>query len=125
MVASADRIPLPDGAVDVVVAATLLSSLRQPFLLRAVAQEIARVLPSGGRLVVYDIRYPSPRNRSVAPVTPARLRDLFPGWRIDARTMTLLPPIARSVFGGGSGRYRILTSVPALRSHLAAVLTRP
>lgn len=125
LVGSADRLPLPDGVADVVVAATLLSSLREPFLLQAVATDIARVLRPGGRLVVYDIRYPSPRNRLVVPLTPARLRELFPGWPIDARTITLLPPIARSPLGAGARRYRCLVSIPVLRSHLAATLTRP
>lgn len=122
---SADRLPLPDATVDVVVAATLFSSLREAFLLRAVAAEIARVLRPGGRLVVYDLRYPSPRNRAVAPVTVPLLARLFEAWPIEARTITLLPPIARSRFGAGKRRYRVLASLPVLRSHLGAVLIRP
>ena len=125
LVGSADQLPLPDASVDVVVAATLFSSLREPFLLRAVAAEIARVLRPGGRLVIYDLRYPSPRNRSVAPVRVSALKRLFPGWPIGLRSITLLPPIARSRLGAGSRRYRFLASVPFLRSHLAAVLVRP
>lgn len=125
VVGSADRLPVPDGTADVVVMATLLSSLREPFLQEAVATEIARVLRPGGRLVVYDIRYPSPRNRSVVPITVSRLERLFPRWPMDARTITLLPPIARSALGAGRRRYRWLVSIPWLRSHIAAVLTRP
>lgn len=122
---SADRLPIRDETADLVVAATLLSSLREAFLQEAVAAEVARVLRRGGRLVVYDIRYPSPRNRSVVPVTVRRLKRLFPGWPIDARTITLLPPIARSALGAGDKRYRFFASIPLLRSHVAAVLTRP
>jgi ubiquinone/menaquinone biosynthesis C-methylase UbiE len=125
VVGSADWLPVPDGTADVVVMATLLSSLREPFLQEAVATEVARVLRPGGRLVVYDIRYPSPRNRSVVPITASRLERLFPGWPIDTRTITLLPPIARSALGAGLRRYRWLASIPWLRSYMAAVLTRP
>ena len=100
-------------------------TLRKTFLLHAVASDVARVLRPGGRFVMYDIRYPSPRNPSVAPVTTALLERLFPGWPIDARTITLLPPIARSALGAGEWRYRVLASIPFLRSHLAAVLVRP
>lgn len=125
LVGSADQLPLPDSSVDVVVAATLFSSLREPFLLRAVASEIARVLRPGGRLVIYDLRYPSPRNRSVAPVRVSALQRLFPGWPIELRSITLLPPIARSRLGAGRRRYRFLASLPFLRSHLAAILVRP
>jgi SAM-dependent methyltransferase len=124
-IGSADRLALPDASVDVVVAATLFSSLREAFLLRAVAAEIARVLRPGGRLVVYDLRYPSPRNRAVTPVTIANLARLFPGWPIQSTTITLLPPIARSRLGAGERRYRLLAAVPVLRSHLAAILVRP
>ena len=122
---SADRLPLPDASVDVVVAATLFSSLREAFLLRAVAAEIARALRPGGCLVLYDLRYPSPRNRAVAPVSVPDLARLFPGWPIESRTITLLPPIARSRLGAGVRRYRLLAAIPVLRSHLAAVLVRP
>lgn len=122
---SADDVPLPDGSVDVVVAATLFSSLRERFLREAVAGEIARVLRPGGRLVVYDIRYPSPRNRAVTPVTVTGLRALFPGWPLIARSMTVLPPIARSMLAAGRRRYRALASIPPMRSHIAAILHRP
>lgn len=125
LVGSADQLALPNSSVDVVVAATLFSSLREPFLLHAVAAEIARVLRAGGRLVIYDLRYPSPRNRSVAPVRVSTLVRLFPGWPFELRSLTLLPPIARSRLGAGRRRYRFLASVPFLRSHLAVVLVRP
>ena len=125
LIGSADRLPLPEASVDGVVAATLFSSLREAFLLNAVAAEIARVLRPRGRLVLYDLRYPSPRNRAVAPVTVTVLQRLFPGWPIESRTVTLLPPIARSRFGAGERRYRLLAAIPVLRSHLAAILVRP
>jgi ubiquinone/menaquinone biosynthesis C-methylase UbiE len=125
IIGSADRLPLTDSSVDVVVAATLFSSLRESFLQRAVADEIGRVLRPGGRLAVYDLRYPSPRNRAVVPITRGRLEHLFPGWWIRARTITLLPPLARSVLGAGDRRYRTLARVPFLRSHVAALLERP
>ena len=122
---SADRLPMLDATADVVVAALLFSSLREAFLQRAVAAEVARVLRPGGRLVVYDIRYPSPRNRSVVPVTVGLLERLFPDWPLDARTITLLPPVARSALGAGARRYHFLTMIPVFRSHLAAILVRP
>lgn len=125
VVGSADRLPVLDGTADVVVMATLLSSLREPFLQTAVAVEVARLLRHGGRLVVYDIRYPSPRNRSVVPITVSGLERLFPHWLIDAQSITLLPPIARSALGAGARRYRWLAAIPWLRSHVAAVLVRP
>lgn len=124
IVASADRLPLDDSSVDVVIAMTLLSSLVEPALLSGVASEIARVVQPGGRLVVYDLRYPSPGNVNVRPIRTKLLRSLFPGWHIAAATLTLLPPLARTRIASSARAYRFLTAIPPLRSHLAAVLTK-
>ena len=123
-VASADRLPLEDRSIDVVIAATLFSSLPEAWFRLEVAHEIDRVLASDGRLVIYDLRYPSPGNRAVVPIRRAELETMFPGWRIETRTLTLLPPLARSPIGSGERRYRALVRVPLLRSHIGAVLTR-
>ena len=125
LLGSADRIQLADGAVDAAAALTLLSSVPEDWFRGRVAAEIGRVLRPGGRLVVYDLRYPSPRNRAVRPVTRGALAGLFPGWAIEARTMTLLPPVMRSPLASNPRRYRALTALPFLRSHLGAVLTKP
>lgn len=123
-VGSADILPLGDATVDAVAAVTTLSSIPTE-LLPAVAAEIARVLMPGGRLVVYDLRYPSPGNPDVHPVGSGDLKRLFQGWPIRSRTLTLLPPLARSRLGGGPRRYGMLTALPWLRSHAGSVLTRP
>jgi len=124
-VASADRLPFENGEVDAVLAITLLSSLTEGWFRHAVATEVDRITRPGGLLVVYDIRYPSWRNRNVIPVTKAMLASLFPAWRIEASSMTLLPPLARSRIGASKARYEWLHAIPVLRSHIAAVLTKP
>jgi ubiquinone/menaquinone biosynthesis C-methylase UbiE len=125
VVGSADAVPLPDGSSSAVVAMTLLSSLTDDWFRERIAAEVGRLLEPGGRFVVYDIRYPSPRNHHVRPVTSGELRRLFPGWHQETRSISLLPPLARSSIGNHDGRYRILHALPFLRSHLAAVLTKP
>ena len=123
--ASADDLPLADGSAHAVVAMTLLSSITDDWFRVRVASEVSRVLAPGGRFLVYDLRYPSPRNRSVSPVTGAGLRRLFPSWSIHSETMTVLPPLARSPLAGGVSRYRLLRALPFLRSHLASVIIKP
>lgn len=125
LLASGDRLPLEDATVDAVAAITLLSSIQEPFMRRAIAAEVARVLRPGGRFVVYDLRYPSPRNPAITAVTVAELRDLFPGWSVEARSLGLLPPLARRAFTGRPWIFRALHGVPVLRPHLGAVLTSP
>lgn len=125
-VASADALPIRDGVAEAVVASTLFSSLRTPEQRTAVASDIARTLKPGGRVVVYDLRYPSPANRAVRPVTVAELQRLFRGLHlVSARSLTLVPPLARSRFGGGARRYRTLSRIPMLRSHVGVVLEKP
>lgn len=125
-VARADRLPLRDGVADAVVVSTLLSSLLEPTQRASAAREIERITRPGGRVVVYDLRYPSPANRAVRPVSASELRRLFPGWRlVQDRALTLLPPLARSALGGGARRYGTLSRIRPLRSHLGVVLEKP
>jgi ubiquinone/menaquinone biosynthesis C-methylase UbiE len=123
-VASADRLPFNDASVDVLVTATLFSSIPDPWFRREISREIGRVLRPNGRIVVYDLRYPSPRNSAVVPIRQKELLDMFPGWHIASRTVTLLPPLARSPIGRRGRRYKVLSKVPLLRSHMISVITR-
>ncbi len=122
---SADRVPLPEGSAEAVAALLLLSSVPDSFLLRAILAEVTRVTQPGGRFVVYDLRYPSPRNRKVHPLDLRQLSERLPGWSIRTETLTLLPPLARGPLGATARRYRAFSSIPFLRSHLGIVATAP
>lgn len=122
---SADALPFGEGAFDVVVASGLFSSLPTAELRASVAAEIGRVMADGGWLVWYDVRFPSPGNRAVHPIGRRRLTDLFHGWSIETRTMTLLPPLARRLGGTTRFMYGALERLPFLRSHLVGRLRRP
>lgn len=123
--ASADRLPFPDGTFDVVFALTLFSSLPSLALEQDVAAEIARTLRVRGSLVWYDLRYDNPSNRAVHGIDRRHLSSLFPGWKVEARSMTLLPPVARRLGRLTSTLYRPLELIPPLRSHLIARVWRP
>jgi ubiquinone/menaquinone biosynthesis C-methylase UbiE len=125
VVASADEIPADDGSARAVVAMTFFSSVTDPWFRSRVATEVDRVLAPGGRLVVYDMRYPSPSNPNVNPISVRVFRDLFVGWHVQSRTLTLLPPVARTALAGGARRYRSLHALPVLRSHIGMILTKP
>lgn len=123
--ASVDRLPLADSSFDVVVASTLFSSLPTSSLQADVAAEIARVLRPGGWLLWYDLRYDNPRNLAVHGMTVDALARLFPTWRADLRSMTVLPPLARKLGRFTSAAYPVLEMIPLLRSHLVGRLQRP
>jgi SAM-dependent methyltransferase len=123
--ASGAALPLADRSVDLVVAFTVLSSVRDPDVLAGIEAEVRRVLRPGGVLLVYDMRLPSPGNRTVRPLTGRRLDALFPGWTRRTRSCTLLPPLARRVAPEPGGRYDLLSAAPPLRSHALTVLRPP
>ena len=123
--ASADRLPLATASADVVVASTLFSSLPSPEFQERVAAEIRRVLRPSGWLIWYDLRYPSPGNPSVHPITAALLARLFTDWASDLSTTTLLPPIARRLGPATDVLYGLLAAPSPMRSHIVGRLQKP
>ena len=123
--AAADDLPFPAAGFDAVVATTLFSSLPSRSMEQDVAGEIARVLKPGGWLVWYDLRYGNPGNAGVHAVTRDHLAALFPAWRAELRTLTLLPPLARRLGPATALAYPALHAIPPLRSHLVGRLQRP
>jgi ubiquinone/menaquinone biosynthesis C-methylase UbiE len=125
LVGSADDMPFDDASFDIATATTLFSSLPSPRLEEAIAKEIDRVMRPGGCLIWYDIRYRNPWNRNVHGLSERRLRELFPGWRVEAQSLSVLPPIARRLGRATSIVYPLLHALPPLRSHLIAQLRKP
>jgi ubiquinone/menaquinone biosynthesis C-methylase UbiE len=123
-VASADRLALKDGWADRIAAITMFSSVPDETMRARIAAEMVRVASPAARIVIYDLRFPSPSNPHVRRITRTDIERLFPGWNVAARSMTVVPPIARSRLAAGRRRYASLRSIPILRSHLGIVLTR-
>jgi SAM-dependent methyltransferase len=119
-----DHIAAPNSSVDVLVAFTLFSSVQDPAIARPLAEEVERVLAPGGVLVWYDLRVPSPGNRTIRPWPEAAVRELLPGLHGWLRPITLLPPLARRLGPATDLLYPRL-SVGRLRTHLVGVLQKP
>jgi SAM-dependent methyltransferase len=123
--ADGKQLPFPDETFDLVVLSTLMSSVLDPGLRAAIARETVRVLRGGGIVLWYDFRVPSTSNRATRPVTRRELVALFPDLEVEARSVTVLPPLARRLGRHAGWAYPLLGRVPPLRSHLAACLTKP
>jgi SAM-dependent methyltransferase len=119
-VAGAERLPYPDQHFDVVLAATVFSSILDRGLVRTVASEMTRVVNPAGAIVCYDMRYPNPWNSHTAAVGVRQWRRLFPGADIRLTPETLLPPLARRLGLLTVTAYGPLRGVPFLRSHYVA-----
>ena len=123
--ASADNLPFRDASFDVVTQLTLFSSILDAKLRRAVADEMWRVLRPGGFVLWYDFRYPNPRNPDVRPVGRAEICKLFPQALIQFRSTTLAPPIARRLAPLSILACDLVSLLPILRTHYAALLEKP
>ena len=87
-----------------------------------VARSIARVVASRGIIVWYDMRYPNPWNRNIRPMTKSRIRELFPSFELQLKSLTVLPPLARHLGRRTNSIYPLLDAVPMLHSHYLGFL---
>jgi len=124
--AMADGVCLPcrDGAFDVALALTTLSSMPSEPMRRGAAAELLRVVRPGGAVICYEFSHKNPLNRYTVAVGAAALRALFPGAEVACRRVTLHPMVLRALFGLGPRVLAALERIDALRSHVLAVITR-
>jgi SAM-dependent methyltransferase len=121
---SAETLPWENGAFDIALQFTLLSSVLDEGVRRRIAAETMRVLRPGGVLVYYDFIW-NPGNRDTRGLRSGELRSLYPGCEVDARRVTLAPPITRAVAQVSVGLCGVLEKVPVLRTHYLAAITAP
>jgi SAM-dependent methyltransferase len=122
---SADRIPEPDHAIDIALAFTLFSSVPDLAIAIGIADELVRVSKPGGTILLYDMRRPSPTNRSVHRIKDKDVRQWFVGCKVHARSITLAPPIARRIGRRAPWLYGPLAKIPFLRTHRFYVIRVP
>jgi ubiquinone/menaquinone biosynthesis C-methylase UbiE len=109
---------------DIVFVSTVFSSILDATTQHALAATMWRWLRPGGAVLWYDFAIDNPRNPDVRGVPRARLRELFPEGRHQARRITLAPPIARRVCRLHPSLYTAFNTIPLLRTHLLAWITK-
>lgn len=121
----ANALALPDGSQDMVFVSTVFSSLLDDAFQQRLADTMWRWLRPGGAVLWYDFTVDNPANRDVRGVPLARVRQLFPQARIDARRVTLAPPVARRVVRLHPALYTVFNTLPVLRTHVLAWIAKP
>jgi SAM-dependent methyltransferase len=124
-VGDAAEMPWSDEMFRLVVVSTVLTSILDPVVRQAVADEVARVLRPGGAILWYDFRVDNPSNPNVRGISKAELKTLFPGFGHHLRTVTLAPPLARRVVPVSWTLATLLECLPLLRTHILGVLVKP
>lgn len=121
----AGSLSLADESFDIAYQSTVFSSILDDGLQSQVASAMWSWLRPGGAVLWYDFTFDNPRNADVRGVPLARIRELFPQGRIDARRVTLAPPIARRVCRFHPSLYTALNALPFLRTHLLCWIEKP
>ena len=122
---NAAELPWAAGSFDIVLQSTVISSILDQGLRRDVAAEMARVLAPEGIVVSYDMRVTNPRNPHVRRLGARELAELFEGFQMRKRRVTMLPQLTRRAVRVSWSAAAVLESTHLLRTHLLATLWRP
>jgi SAM-dependent methyltransferase len=122
--ASAAKMTFLNESFDIVLQATVFSSILDPEIRTAVAAEMLRVLRPGGLIASYDFHLRNPRNADVCGIGKAELRRLFPACSIDFEHITLLPPLARLLAPRSALLVHAFSAIKFLCTHYLAVIEK-
>jgi hypothetical protein len=117
--------PIEPASQDVVLQSTVFSSLLDDTAQQTLADAMWRWVRPGGGVLWYDFTVNNPRNPDVRGVPLTRVRALFPQGRIEARRLTLAPPLARALVRLHPSAYTVANAVPLLRTHVLAWIAKP
>jgi SAM-dependent methyltransferase len=121
----ASVLAIPPHSLDVVMQATVFSSLLDDAFQQRLADAMWAAVKPGGGVLWYDFTYDNPRNRDVRGVPLSRVKALFPRGRVQARRITLAPPINRLVTRIHPRLYTVFNTLPFLRTHLLCWISKP
>jgi ubiquinone/menaquinone biosynthesis C-methylase UbiE len=121
---NAAALDFPDASFDLVLQATVFTSILDPEISQRIAAEMLRVLKSGGFVVWYDFFLGNPRNPDVRGVRRGEIRRLFPGCQIHLRRITLAPPIGRLVGHYSPFMYMLLSWTKILCTHYLGLIKK-
>jgi len=116
----ATEAPVAAASQDLVLAATVFSSILDDAVQQRLAEAMWRWVRPGGAVVWYDFAFDNPRNPDVRGVPFARVRRLFPEAAFEVHRVTLAPPLARAACRVHPALYTVLNAVPWLRTHRLA-----
>jgi SAM-dependent methyltransferase len=120
----ASHLDFPDACFTMVLQFTVFTSILDDVMKKHIAAEISRVLKPGGALLWYDYFVSNPSNPNVRGVSRREIVRLFPGFSIFLKRVTLAPPITRVVAPVSTAVYRLLSSLPPLRTHYLGFLQK-
>jgi SAM-dependent methyltransferase len=122
--ANAAELRFDSGSFDLVLQATMFTSVLDGEMKQAIAAEMLRVLRPNGLILWYDMFVRNPWNPYVQPVGKSEIRRLFPGCSLELRRVSLAPPLARLVAPRSWLACSIMTRVSLLCTHYLGAFRR-
>lgn len=124
-VGSATALPWPDDSFDLASQMLMFENLLDPDLTQAAAREMLRIVKPGGGILWFDLRIGNPRNPAVRGIGKQEIRRLFPGCQVIIQSAVLAPPLTRLIAPRWRLAAEVLSALPFLRSHYAALIRKP
>jgi len=124
-IGDASTAAIEPASQDLVLQATVFSSLLDDAFQHRLAGAMWHWLKPGGAVLWYDFTVDNPRNPDVRGVPLRRVRALFPQGRVQWRRVTLAPPLARWACRVHPALYGALNLLPLLRTHVLAWVEKP
>jgi SAM-dependent methyltransferase len=119
---NAATLEFPNASFDIVLQATMFTSILDADMRRTIAAEMVRLVRPHGMVLWYDYHVDNPSNPDVRGVSRREIRALFPNCRIALRRVTLAPPLARAVAPYSHLACHLLQAIPLLRTHYLGVI---
>ena len=113
--ADARRLSFAEHFFDVIICNNVFGSILDRAVADAVATEVRRVVKPRGLIVWCESRYRNLWNPNVRGYTSREIRRCFPGCRIELRSITVLPPLARRLGRLTPTLYPMFARIPFLR----------
>jgi SAM-dependent methyltransferase len=97
---NAAQLDFADESFDIVLQATVFTSILDDAVKQRIAGEMLRVLTRNGLVLWYDFRVDNPRNPDVRGIGKREIQRLFPGCRVALKRITLAPPLSLAPYSG-------------------------
>jgi SAM-dependent methyltransferase len=122
---NAARLDFADERFDIVLQATVFTSIRDFSVKQQIAAEMLRVLKQRGIVLWYDFHVDNPRNRDVRGVKSREIAQLFPGCEIALEKIILAPPVLRRLAPYTWLGCYLLSAIPWLCTHYLGTIRKP
>ena len=121
---NATELAFPDATFDLVVQSTVFTSVLDPIMRQQIASEMLRVVKDNGFILWYDFYVNNPWNPDVRGVKRWEIAQLFPGYHMKLRRITLAPPLVRLLAPYSWLACHVLGKMPWLCTHYLGLISK-